>query len=485
MEQGTQYQIERIDDVTWEIPQTGGMRVPGRVFADARLFDQIRHEKCIDQVVNVAHLPGIVRYSMVMPDAHWGYGFPIGGVAATDPAAGGVISPGGVGYDINCGCRVMSTALEFETVEPKIERIVNQLYRDIPCGVGSSGAIKKLSAGELNRVLTDGARWSLDRGMGSATDLERTEENGAMDRADPEAVSDRAIERGRDQVGTLGSGNHFIELGVVEEVYDTTAADTFGLARGNVTVMVHCGSRGLGYQVCDDSLTTMMRAVQKYNIRIPDKQLACAPVESPEGRAYYGAMAAAANYAWANRQIIMTLAERAIQKSLGIGPRDLSMQLVYDVCHNIAKLEMHEVDGKSKMLCVHRKGATRSFPAGHPAVPAPYARVGQPVLIPGSMGTASYVCAGNPEAMEKTFGSACHGAGRVMSRTKAIKASRGRNIARELRDRGVIVQARGKRTLGEEMPEAYKVVDDVVDVVERAGICRKVVRIRPVGVVKG
>jgi len=425
MEETRQYEMQQVDEVTWEIPRTGGMRVPGRVFADRSLLQHIRREKCIDQVVNVAHLPGIVGYSMVMPDAHWGYGFPIGGVAATDPSAGGVISPGGVGYDINCGCRVMATALDYAAVEPKIERIVNQLYRDIPSGVGSAGAIKKLSIHELKSVLRDGARWSLDRGMGSAQDLERTEEGGAMEDADPDVLSDRALERGRDQIGTLGSGNHFLELGVVDRVYDRSAATAFGLVQGGVTVMVHSGSRGLGYQVCDDSLTTMMRAVQKYGIRIPDRQLVCAPVESPEGQTYYRAMSAAANYAWANRQIMMALTERALLKAIGIGPRDLAMRLVYDVCHNIAKLEPHDVGGVQKVLCVHRKGATRSFPAGHPAVPAPYAQVGQPVLIPGSMGTASYVCAGEPAAMEKTFGSACHGAGRVMSRTKAVKRPAG------------------------------------------------------------
>jgi len=485
MAEDTSYELKQVDEVTWEIPATGGMRVPGRIFADERLLEHIRRERCIDQVMNVAHLPGIVGYSMVMPDAHWGYGFPIGGVAATDPASGGVISPGGVGYDINCGCRLMSTSLEYDDVKPQIERVITQLYRDVPCGVGSAGAIKKLSVGELKRVLAEGARWSLSRGMGSEDDLERTEEGGAMDTADPDALSDRALERGRDQVGTLGSGNHFVELGVVDQVYDTVAAETFGLHANAVTVMVHSGSRGLGYQTCDDSLTTMMRTVEKYNITIPDKQLVCAPVESPEGRTYYGAMSAAANYAWANRQIIMTLAERALLKALEMGPRELAMRLVYDVCHNIAKLEPHRIEGEQKTLCVHRKGATRSFPAGHPAVPPPYLDVGQPVLIPGSMGTASYICAGSPEAMDKTFGSACHGAGRVMSRTKAVKTSRGRSIARELRDRGIIVQSRGKKTLAEEMPEAYKEVDDVVEVVHRARICRKVARIRPIGVIKG
>jgi tRNA-splicing ligase RtcB len=481
----TTHNLQRIDDVTWEVPRSGGMRVPGRIFADARLLAEIQKDRCIDQVINVAHLPGIVKYSMVMPDAHWGYGFPIGGVAATDPEDGGVISPGGVGYDINCGCRVMTTALQKQDIVTKLETVVNRLYQDIPCGVGSSGAIERLSVPELKKLLRIGARWALKRGLGSETDLDRTEENGALDMADPDALSDRALERGRGQVGTLGSGNHFLELGVVETVYDNSAAEAYGLREGQVTLMVHSGSRGLGYQVCDDSLSLMMRAVRKYNISIPDKQLVCAPMDSPEGREYYGAMCAAANYAWTNRQIMMALAEQAIMKALGIGPRDLGMKLVYDVCHNIAKLETHDVDGKPKRLCVHRKGATRSFPAGHEKVPLPYRAVGQPVLIPGSMGTASFICAGGPDAMTKTFGSACHGAGRVMSRSRAIKSSKGRNIARELRDQGIVVQSRGKKTLAEEMPEAYKEVDGVVDVTDRAGICRKVARLRPLGVVKG
>ncbi|MCD6287611.1 MAG: RtcB family protein [Candidatus Hydrogenedentes bacterium] len=485
MRNTTQFKIERVDDVTWEVPQTGGMLVPGRIFADEWLLAKMRQDRCIEQIVNVAHLPGIVKHSLVMPDAHWGYGFPIGGVAATDPEHGGVISPGGVGYDINCGCRLVGTSLHKQDISDRLEFIVNRLYRDIPAGVGSSGAIERISEQEVRKILARGALWALDRGMGTKTDLECTEENGVLDDADPSSVSERAVERGRNQIGTLGSGNHFLELGVVETVFDTETARVFGLSPGQITLMIHSGSRGLGYQVCDDSLTIMLRAVRKYNISIPDRQLVCAPVDSPEGHRYYGAMAAAANYAWANRQVIMTLAERSLLKSLNIGPRDLGMRLIYDVSHNIAKLEYHDLDGVRKKLCVHRKGATRCFPAGHEKVPERYRSVGQPVLVPGSMGTASIVCAGNENAMSKTFGSACHGAGRTMSRKKAVNAGRGRSIARELREQGIVVQSRGKNTLAEEMPEAYKAVDDVVNVSVRAGICRKVAVIRPIGVVKG
>jgi tRNA-splicing ligase RtcB len=476
---------QKIDDYTWEIPKTGGMHVPGRVYADETLFASVARDNCLQQVVNVAHLQGIVRYSMAMPDAHWGYGFPIGGVAGTDVAEGGVISPGGVGYDINCGCRVLVTQLTRDDVKDKIGNIVNALYSKVPCGVGSSGAISKLSVGELKKLLRDGAAWAVKRGYGSESDLERTEERGAMESADPDALSERALERGRNQVGTLGSGNHFLEVGVVERVFDPEVARVFGLEEGRITLMIHSGSRGLGYQVCDDSLKVMQRAVEKYHLRIPDRQLACAPVESPEGRRYLAAMSAAANYAWTNRQVMMALAERALEHALGASPKDLGLRLVYDVCHNIAKLEKHDVAGERKTLCVHRKGATRSFPPGHPDVPGPYKDVGQPVLVPGDMGTGSYVCVGTNEAMENTFGSACHGAGRMMSRSKAIKRGKGRSIDRELEQQGIIVKARQRKTLAEEMPDAYKNVDAVVDVMHAAEICRKVVRIHPIGVVKG
>ncbi len=477
--------VEKIDDYTWEIPKTGGMRVPGRVYSDEKLLASIERDNCLQQVVNVAHLQGIVRYSMAMPDAHWGYGFPIGGVAGTDVAEGGVVSPGGVGYDINCGCRLLATTISYEEVKDKIGKIVNALYSEVPCGVGSAGAISKLSVGELKKVLREGARWAVKKGYGNESDLERTEERGTMEAADPDALSDRALERGRDQVGTLGSGNHFLEIGVVEQVFDGEVAGVFGLEQGAITVMIHSGSRGLGYQVCDDSLKVMQRAVEKYHLRIPDRQLACAPVESPEGQQYLAGMSAAANYAWANRHVMMALAERALERALGASSKDLGVRLVYDVCHNIAKIEQHDVESRMKTLCVHRKGATRSFPPGHPDVPAPYKHVGQPVLVPGDMGTGSYVAVGTHEAMEKTFGSACHGAGRLMSRSKAIKRGKGRSIERELEQQGIIIKARQRKTLAEEMPEAYKDVDAVVDVMHAANICRKVVRIRPVGVVKG
>jgi len=477
--------MKQISECVWEIPRAGGMRVPGRIYADDRLMEHISHEKSPEQVANVAHLPGIVSYSLAMPDIHWGYGFPIGGVAATDPEAGGVVSPGGVGYDINCGVRLVATSLTHDDVRERVKDLVAALFSNVPCGIGSHGAIGKLSQRELEEVMVEGAAWAVRRGFGSKGDLERTEEGGRLGGADPSKVSRRAVDRGRDQLGTLGSGNHFLEIGYVDEVYDENAAAAFGLARGGVTLLVHTGSRGLGYQVCDDSLEVMQRAVPRYGILLPDRQLSCAPVESEEGRGYLGAMACAANFAWANRQVIMALAKRAIAGALGSSEEALGLRLVYDVCHNIAKLERHEVRGGTKELCVHRKGATRAFPAGRPEVPEAYAEVGQPVLIPGDMGTHSYVCVGTREAMRETFGSTCHGAGRVLSRAKAKKMAQGRDLREELSGMGVHVMAAGRRTLAEEMPFAYKRVGDVVDVAEKAGIATKVVRLRPVGVVKG
>ncbi len=477
-------ELRRLNEYTWEIPKTGGMRVPGIIYADDRLMEHIRTEKSPEQVANVAHLPGIVGRSMAMPDIHWGYGFPIGGVAATDPADGGVVSPGGVGYDINCGVRLVTSRISEADARKRIDALVDRLFEDVPAGVGSSGAIGKLGRGDLERVVVEGSGWAVAKGYGSESDLERTEENGRMTGADPGALSDRAIKRGLDQVGTLGSGNHFLELGVVDEVYDERTGEHFGLAKGDVTVMVHSGSRGLGYQVCDDSLEVMQRAVSNYGIELPDRQLACAPVESPEGRRYLAAMACAANYAWANRQVMMALAMRAVASVLDSTPEDLGMRLLYDVCHNIAKLESHAVDGRERRLCVHRKGATRAFPPGHEGVPADFRDVGQPVLIPGDMGRHSFVCAGTEEAYRETFGSTCHGAGRVLSRSKARK-SEGRNLKEELRKMGIAVRATGKGTLAEEMPRAYKDVADVVGVVEKAGLARKVARLRPIGVVKG
>jgi tRNA-splicing ligase RtcB len=477
--------IRQVSECIWELPRVGGMHVPGRVYADERLMSHIRGEKSLDQVANVAHLEGIIRYSLAMPDIHWGYGFPIGGVAATDPSAGGVVSPGGVGYDINCGVRLIASGLTHEDIRDRVADITKALFRDVPCGVGSRGAIGKLGRNELDEVMTEGASWAVRKGFGTDADLDHTEECGRLSAADPSHVGPRAIKRGLDQVGTLGSGNHFIELGVVDEVYDERAAETFGLRKNGVTLMIHSGSRGLGYQVCDDYLEVMQDAVRKYDIRLPDRQLSCAPVESPEGKRYLAAMACAANYAWANRQVMMALVKRALASVLGGSEQSLGLRLVYDVCHNIAKLEAHEVEGKMKTLCVHRKGATRAFPAGHDDVPSSYRAVGQPVLVPGDMGTHSYVCVGTDAAMAETFGSACHGAGRVMSRSKARKAAAGRKLTDELTEMGVFVMATGKGTLAEEMPSAYKDVSDVVDVMDRAGIARKVARLKPLGVIKG
>jgi len=478
-------QLRRVSESVWDIPRHGGMRVPGRVYADDALMAHIREEKALDQVVNVAHLPGIVGRSLAMPDIHWGYGFPIGGVAATDPAGGGVISPGGVGYDINCGVRLMATSLPATDAQSRIQSIVAALFSDVPSGVGSRGAIGKLSSRELSNVMEQGAAWAVSRGYGTDGDLERTEERGRLATADPSTVGKRAVERGLDQVGTLGSGNHFIELGVVDEVFDEPAARAFGLEAGEATLLIHSGSRGLGYQVCDDYLEVMQGAMSKYRIELPDRQLACAPVDSPEGRDYLSAMACAANYAWANRQVMMSLAAAALEKAMGLSAERMGLRLVYDVCHNIAKLETHDVDGRRLRLCVHRKGATRAFPAGHPDVPSPYAAVGQPVLVPGDMGRSSYVLVGTDRAMEETFGSCCHGAGRVLSRKRARKEARGRSIAAELLERGVCVMATGKGTLAEEMPQAYKDVANVVNVAEKSGIARRVARLRPLGVVKG
>jgi len=459
------------------------MRVPGLVYASERLMEHAMREKAGQQVANVAHLPGVVRASMAMPDIHWGYGFPIGGVAAMD-VRDGVISPGGVGYDINCGVRLLRSKLAENDVAPHIQDIVAALFSDVPSGVGSKGDIK-VSASEERKILTQGSAWAVRHGFGTEEDLVYTEEGGAMEGADPDAVSERAYERGRRQQGTLGSGNHFLEVQVVDEVYDEAAAAAFGLEVGMVTVMIHSGSRGFGYQVCDDYLARMGEAARRYGISMPDRQLACAPVSSPEGKAYFGAMAAAANYAWANRQCLSHHARRAIERVLHASPADLGLSLVYDIAHNIAKFEEHEVEGRPQELCVHRKGATRAFGPGRPEVPPRYRDFGQPVIIPGDMGTASYVLAGTETAMAETWGSTCHGAGRVLSRGAAKKRAQGRSIDRELARDGIIVRGASRKGLAEEMPEAYKNIDEVVAVVHGAGISRKVARMRPLGVIKG
>jgi tRNA-splicing ligase RtcB len=475
--------LRRLDEYRWEVPKQGPMRVPGIIYASEKLMKAMGQDESPKQVANVAQLPGIVKNSLAMPDMHWGYGFPIGGVAAFD-MEGGVVSPGGVGYDINCGCRLMMTSLSREDVRPKLEEIVNALFRHVPSGVGSRGALK-LPRSEEKKVLVEGARWAVSNGYGSQGDLDSMEDGGCLAGADPEAVSERALERGKDQVGTLGSGNHFLEVEVVEEVFDRDAAAALGIEEGRVAVMVHSGSRGLGHQICDDYLAKLVKHVDRLGIALPDRQLACAYIRSPEGRQYLSAMACAANYAWANRQMLMHWTAEALERALGMSPRDLGMRLVYDVCHNIAKIEEHVVDGKRMTLCVHRKGATRAFPPGHPALPAKYRKTGQPVLIPGDMGTGSYVLVGTEKAMEETFGSTCHGAGRVLSRAAAIKASKGRAIGREMEDRGVLVMAAAKGTLAEEIPEAYKNIDEVVNVVHGAGLSRKVARLKAIGCIKG
>ncbi len=478
--------IERIDDCRWRIPRASrtDMRVDGIIYADDTLMQAILQDKSPEQVANVATLPGIVGASLAMPDIHWGYGFCIGGVAATDPEQGGVVSPGGVGYDINCGVRLLRTDLELADVQPRIEPLVNALFANIPCGVGGEGRIR-FDKKDLRRILDAGSRTVLDKGLGRPRDIEVTEGRGCLADADPDAVSNRAYERGHGQCGTLGSGNHFIEVQVVEEVFDKEAADAFGLKPGRIAVMMHSGSRGLGYQVCEDYLHELRGVPARYGITLPDRQLACAPVDSPEGRRYLGAMRAAANFAWANRQILTHLTRQTFSQVFGKPDEALGLDVVYDVAHNIAKIEEYEVDGRPRRLCVHRKGATRAFPAGHPEVPDAYRTVGQPVLIPGDMGRASYVLVGRPNAMAQTFGSTCHGAGRQMSRSAAIRAAKGRRIDKELLARGVYARARGRTGLDEEQPDAYKDVNNVVAVVDRAGLSRCVCRLRPLGVIKG
>lgn len=459
------------------------MRVPGIIYASERLLKAMGSDEGPRQVANVAHLPGIVTASLAMPDMHWGYGFPIGGVAAFDMEEG-VVSPGGVGYDINCGCRLMTTRLTHQGIRERLPGLVTALFQRIPSGIGSRGALR-LSAKDQRQVLTEGAAWVVRQGCGTAADLETTEDGGVMAGADPDKVSDRALERGKDQLGTLGSGNHFLEIEVVEEIFDDAAAAAFGLAPGQVCVLIHSGSRGLGYQVCDDYLARMVKHIDEIGIPLPDRQLACARLSSPRGRDYLAAMACAANYAWANRQMLMHRTREVFEETLGMGPRELGMRLLYDVCHNIAKIETLPLGGREVRLCVHRKGATRAFPPGHAALPSAYRKAGQPVLIPGDMGTGSYVLAGTRRAFAETFGSACHGAGRVMSPTQAVKACRGRSIPREMAERGVIVMASGRGTLMEEIPEAYKDLDEVVEVVHRAGLATKVARLRSLGCIKG
>jgi len=461
------------------------MRVDGLIFADEGLMKDIRRDEAVRQVANVAQLPGIVGRSIGMPDIHWGYGFAIGGVAAFDPEEGGVVSPGGVGYDINCGVRLLRSTLSASELKPHLSRIMDRLFDTIPAGVGKGYKTFVLEPREIRAILTRGAAWAVERGFGTRADLEHIEDGGCIPGSDPDHVSDRAVQRGRDQVGTVGSGNHFVEVGEVEEIYDAPAAGRLGLEKGTVTVFIHSGSRGLGYQVCDDYLEVMLRASRRYGIDLPDRQLVCAPLGSPEAGRYLGAMRAAANFAFANRQMMGHRVREAFQEVLGQSASALGMSLVYDVAHNIAKFEKHRVSGRDATLCVHRKGATRAFPPGHPELGSAYQDLGQPVLIPGDMGRYSYVLLGTEGAYAETFGSTCHGAGRRMSRRQAKKAAGTRNLKEEFQERGIQVRASSFGTVAEEIPDAYKDVADVVEVVDRAGIGRKVVRLKPMGVLKG
>jgi len=475
-------EVERIDEVRARIPrdERRGMRTDVIVYANERLIDQIRKDLSLQQAVNVATLPGIVGPSLAMPDIHQGYGFPIGGVAATDWKEG-VVSPGGVGFDINCGVRLVRTSLSADDVRPRLRELINQLFRDVPCGTGGEGPIR-ISKQQLDQVLVKGAQWVVENGYGEPRDTEFTEERGCLAGADPEQVSDRAAERGRPQLGTLGSGNHFLEVQRVEKVFDAEAARAMGLEENGVVVLIHCGSRGLGHQVCTDYLAQMGAAMKHYQITLPDRQLACVPTQSPEGQAYLAAMRAAANFAWANRQTILHFVRGSFQRIFGSETR---IDMIYDVCHNIAKRERHRIDGETHDVLVHRKGATRAFPPGHPDLPAAYKHIGQPVLVPGSMGTASWVLVGAEGAMRETFGSVCHGAGRLLSRTAARKGRDAREVQRKLEEQGILVRSETRDGILEEIPDAYKDVDEVIEVVHQAGLARKVARLRPMGVIKG
>ena len=475
-------QLRKLDDYRWLVPRSTkpGMLTDAVIYADERLLEQIVKDLSVEQAMNVAFLPGIVGRSLAMPDIHQGYGFPIGGVAATDLRKG-VISPGGVGFDINCGVRLLGSTLGKDDVTPKLRELVNQLFRDVPAGTGSEGFIP-CGWHDLDDVLERGAAWVVERGYGEAADVEFCEESGQMGGADPAKVSDRAKQRGRTQIGTLGSGNHFLEVQYVQKIFEPEIAERFGLAENQVVVLIHCGSRGLGHQVCTDYLKVMNEAMRRYGITLPDRQLACVPSQSPEGKDYLGAMAAAANFAWANRQAITHFARQSFAKVFGQGAE---LRVVYDVAHNIAKRERHRVGATEEDVLVHRKGATRSFPAGSPFIPRAYHDAGQPVLIPGSMGTASYVLVGTERAMEETFGTVCHGAGRAMSRTAAKKGRDARVETKKLEEQGIILRAETRDGILEEVPEAYKDIDAVVDVVHNAGLARKVARLRPLGVIKG
>ncbi len=481
-----QGQLTKIDDYRWKIPDNykTGMRVPGLIYASKEMLESIREEQTPEQVANVAFLPGIAGYSLAMPDIHWGYGFPIGGVAAMN-IKDGVVSPGGVGYDINCGVRLLRTSLSEAEVRPKINQLINALFHNIPSGLGSEGKIR-VSQKEMTQLMVEGARWAVKRGLGLEQDLDVTEEGGCLPGADPSKISDKAIKRGMPQAGTLGSGNHFLEIQVVKEILDPHVAGIMGIIEtGQILVLIHTGSRGFGHQICTDHLRVMEQAVSKYGIKLPDRQLACAPIESKEGRDYLAAMACAANYAWVNRQCIAHWVRESFSGIFGSSPEKLGMRQIYDVAHNIAKIEEHAIDGSNVKVCVHRKGATRAFPAGHKDTPKRYKEVGQPVLVPGDMGRCSFIAVGTERAMSESFGSTCHGAGRVLSRGAAKRSIRGADIIRELESRGIVVKAESVSALAEEASQAYKDVSQVIDVVHQAGISRKVAMSTPMGVIKG
>ncbi|HLI86515.1 MAG TPA: RtcB family protein [Bryobacteraceae bacterium] len=474
--------LEPIDRFRYRVPRDAarGMRSDVVVYAGEGLLEQIRRDKSLEQAVNVSMLPGIVGPSLAMPDIHQGYGFPIGGVAATDWRTG-VVSPGGVGFDINCGVRLLRASVGADEARARLRDLVNQVFRDVPCGTGGEGPIA-LTVADLEELLVEGSAWAVKQGYGEPADAEFTEARGALAGADPNQVSARAKERGRHQLGTIGSGNHFLEVQYVERVEDEAAARAMGLEPGQVVVLVHCGSRGLGHQVCTDFLARMGAAMKKYGIELPDRQLACVPIQSEEGQSYLAAMRAAANFAWANRQAILHFLRGAFRRIFG---QQVQLEVVYDVCHNIAKRERHRMDGREVDVLVHRKGATRAFPPGHPELPEAYRGVGQPVLVPGSMGTASWVLAGAEGSMRETFGSVCHGAGRLMSRTAAKKGRTASEVKKDLEARGIFVRGETKDGILEEVPEAYKNVDEVIEVVAGAGLARKVARLRPMGVIKG
>lgn len=479
--------LEQVEPFVWRVPQgtVPGMRVPGIVFATEEMATKAVEDRAVEQVANVATLPGIVEASYAMPDIHWGYGFPIGGVAATDPDAGGVVSPGGVGFDISCGVRLIRSELEWEgDVSGQIGNLVHTLGQLVPRGVGTKGRMR-LSRGEVQKVLRDGVGFPLSRGVGWEEDAEFSEDHGALDEARPDHVSDRAVERGAGQLGSLGAGNHFLEVQVVDEIFDDNAANAMGLFLEQVCVMMHSGSRGLGHQVCTDSLKRVEQAMRSLGIDVPDRQLACVPLEHDAATEYLGAMYSAANFARANRHVLTDGVRESFERVFSRSARDLGLHVVYDVAHNLAKLEEFEVDGRARTLCVHRKGATRAIGPGHPELPSRYRPIGQPVLIPGSMGTASFVLVGTESAAGRSFSSTCHGAGRAMSRTQAKKQMSGPELRKSLEGRGITVAASQWRLLAEEAPYAYKDVSQVVDACEGAGLSRKVARLRPVGVVKG